>query len=409
MAQPYQFFHGPTGYSITKHGARLGVRFIGPAGKRMERMTRSTKADANYHAEAAKIIDDVHAEAKPEPSRMGWDEAMAEVERTATDLRPATIKAFGKVSRVLRETLGADATNPAAIGVDLATRFSRLFLAGTYSRSKNANAIQRKRKPITLASHLRNLSALWGHFRDLAIVSTNPWSDVRRPQVEKKRKHVPTDAEIEAFRTWLRGRYPQWPRLHAFIELAMLSACRLQELVGIRTNQLRDERVTWTAAQTKQKDGRTVLVTSPDLWNQLVVLAGPTYLWEGFADDLKEFRPSKNRKAEGFTPMMVYWVIGNIFREFSEAHPDQPRLSPHSLRRRAITMVTIVTQSVDATAQALGVSSATVRSHYLDAQRAFNTDEVFRRAASLLLATSLPQEVKTSENAGSPVNTGMAS
>ncbi len=60
-------------------------------------------------------------------------------------------------------------------------------------------------------------------------------------------------------------------------------------------------------------------------------------------------------------------------------------VTPHSLRRRAITLVATATQSVDATAQAIGINPQTARAYYLDAQRAFQADDVFRKVASVLV------------------------
>lgn len=60
-------------------------------------------------------------------------------------------------------------------------------------------------------------------------------------------------------------------------------------------------------------------------------------------------------------------------------------MTPHSFRRRAITLIATATQSIDATAQAIGVSPATARRYYLDAQRAFNTDEIMKKVAGTLL------------------------
>jgi hypothetical protein len=77
----------------------------------------------------------------------------------------------------------------------------------------------------------------------------------------------------------------------------------------------------------------------------------------------------------------VYVVVNNIFREFNEANPDQPRFTPHALRRRAITATVKATGSVDAAATAIGVHPQTARSHYLDAQQAFDTADIMRKVA----------------------------
>ncbi len=382
------------GYSYTERkGADgytyYGVRFVGPDGKRVEKLTRQRKRgkhpDANFRNDAAKIIARAYASHYPDPKRVTWDGALDAVERGARDLRPATMVAYRKAVKVFRETI--DGTKgPADVTPDIASRFGGLFLAGTYKRGKASDAREYDRKPTTLAFHLRQLSALWKQFIGLGYVQENPWksSKVRRPQTDRVRKPVPTEDQVNEFFAWVRGRYPEWERLHALLELKALSGCRTQDLCQLRSEQLRDGRVVWTADQTKQRQGRAVLVPA-SLFDRLRRLAGPAYLWEHFPADLKRFRPSKNRPSGSFDPMTVYWVVGNVFREYAEAHPDRPRLSPHSFRRRAITLVATATQSVDATAQAIGLNPSTARGYYLDAQRAFDADEVFRRAAGLLI------------------------
>src|ERR1700678_561419 len=80
------------GYSTTERDGFLGVRFIGPDGKRLEKMTACKKKDANFHIEAAKIIVKAFVK-QPElfPQHANFDDALAEVIKTSVDLRPATI------------------------------------------------------------------------------------------------------------------------------------------------------------------------------------------------------------------------------------------------------------------------------------------------------------------------------
>lgn len=379
------------GYSAPKRDGYWRVRFLTPDGKRVEKRTGckvvSKRPDANYHVEVARVIARAYAPAYPDPKRTTWDAALDKVEQTAPDLRPDTLIAYRKAVRVLRGTLDGDGivtTAPVEITATLATRFSRVWLAGTFKRGKASDAKEYRRKPTTLAFYLRQLSALWGQFADLGYVREHPWKSVRKPQTDKVRKAVPTEDEIATFFAWVHTRYPRWERLHALLELKALTGCRSLDLCQLRSDQLRDGRVVWTADQTKQREGRAVLLPD-DLFATIRRLAGPVYLWEGVLTDLREFRPSKNRMPVRFDPKTVFWVMNNIFREFAEAHPDKRHLTPHALRRRAITLTVTATQSVDATAQAIGLNPATARRYYLDSQRAFNTDDVFRKMSGSLL------------------------
>ena len=60
------------------------------------------------------------------------------------------------------------------------------------------------------------------------------------------------------------------------------------------------------------------------------------------------------------------------------------RLLSHGLRKRAITLTTVATQNVDATAEAFGLNPQTARKYYLDAQRAFNGAELLKKMQGVL-------------------------
>jgi integrase len=382
------------GYTATVRGGFLGVRFSGPNGNRLEKMTRCKKVDQNFKLEAARLIAKAYAEVYPQSKKVDWEDALKVI---AADLREDTHIAYTKAVRIMRETLEANdikVASPGQVTKESAAQFSKLWLSGTYRRSKASNAKEYKRRPTTLAFYLRQLSAVWEQFIPLGYAKENPWRSIRKPKVDKVVKPVPTEDQTGEFFAWVKKRYPEWERLHAFLELKAFSACRTADICGLRSEQLQNERVIWFADQVKQREGRSVLVPK-DLFQMLSRLAGPTFLWEGFLDDMKKFRRSKNRKSESFTPETVAHVVGNIFREYSEAHPDKPRLSPHSLRRRGITLTVAVTGSVDVAANAIGVTAACAKEYYISSERAFNTDATFRKLAKTL---RLP---KTSDDAQS--------
>lgn len=371
------------GYALVERGDIYRVRFANPDGKRVE-VTTGCRKKADAFVEAAKIVLKAYSGTVVDLKGLTWDEALDEVTKSARDLRPATLSGYAKAIKSLRETLGvALPPTPSKFTREHASRYGRLFLSTGYRRSKHAGAATYKRSPVTLSFYLRALSALWGQFEELGLVRDNPWTTVRRPQLEKKRKEVPTEDQVNHFFAWVRTRYPDWEGLHALLELKALSGCRTLDLCQLRTNQLRGGRMVWEASQTKTREGKSVLLPS-DLYERLRRIAGKTHLWEQFVDDLKRFRPSKNRPPEAFTPQTVYHVLNNLFREYAELHPDRPRLTPHALRRRAITLTVMATQNVDLTAQAIGVHPQTARSYYLDGQRALNVDDVFRKVADLL-------------------------
>lgn len=376
------------GYALTDRGGIFRVRYVNPDGKRVEATTgHSTKADAVV--EAARIVLKAYSPTITDPAAITWKKAAAELESACGDLRPRSVRDYQITLRTLTATFDRDGTlvrkprGPLDITPELAARFKRLYLSQTYRRGAASDAKQYRRSPATLAAHLRKLSALWNeHFRELGYVKDNPWQNISKPEVERKRKPVPTEDQVNHFFGWIGTRYPGWTLLRLFLELKALSGCRTLDICQLLTSQLRDGRIVWEPHQTKHKQGRAVLLPK-DLYRSLQRCAGPVHLWERFVDDALRYRPARRPPAR-FSPETIYHSVSNIFREYNEAHPNRPRLSPHALRRRAITLTAMATGSVDQTAQAIGIDPQTARTYYLDAQRAFDADEVFRKVAGLL-------------------------
>lgn len=387
-------------YTTTQRGGFWGVRFRDNNNKRLERMTRcpvrGKHAPDDFHNEAAKIIQDAISVLKVSNKQgiVSFADALDKVEATSTDLRPDTLIAYRKACRILQATLEAEnikVTSPSEVTSQLATLFARCWLAGTFTRSTASDAKHFKRKPTTLAFYLRQLSAVWQQFSECGFVTDNPWKAVRKPQVDKVRKPVPSEDDVTEFFKWIHTRYPEWHRLHALLNLKAISGCRSQDLCQLRTEQLRNGRVEWTAAQTKQREGRSVKLPE-ELFKQLQQLAGSVWLWEGFSADAAKFRPSRIKMPEGYSAKSVAGVVSNLFREFGEEQPNRKHLTPHALRRRAITLTVTATQSVDATAQAIGLNPATARRYYLDSQRAFDTDAIFDKLATKLMPQQQQQQ-----------------
>ena len=127
--------------------------------------------------------------------------------------------------------------------------------------------------------------------------------------------------------------------------------------------------LTLSAEATKTREARRVPLPA-DVVAELHAAAGPTWLWERAAAECQVHRPAnKPGHAWGYSPSSWRHTVQNLFREFNKGRPAAGRLRPHDLRARAITLIAAATQSVDATAQAMGVDAQTAR-HYLDAKKA---------------------------------------
>ena len=368
------------GYDLTRPGRVRRVRFLDPDGKRVE-LSTGCRTEADAHVEAAKIVLKTYFP-KPDslPGRATWDTALAELAATP-GLRPDSVRGYAVAVRAFRATVPGT-RGPAEVTPELAHRFKRLYLTGRTKRGKASDARTYARSPATCRTYLRSLRSLWNtHFRELGYVRDNPWAGVPYPEVERKAVKAPAEDRVAEFFAWLGARYPGWPLVRLFCEVKALAGCRTLDLCLVRSEQVAGGRLTFTAAQTKHRKERAVALP-PDLFAALRALAGPTYLWERYTADARVHRPGPRNKPE-FAPKTLYWAVTNIFREFNRARPGT-RLKPHDLRKRAITLTAMASQNVDATAQAIGIDPQTARRYYLDAQAAFNADDLMRRMAGLL-------------------------
>jgi len=121
-----------------------------------------------------------------------------------------------------------------------------------------------------------------------------------------------------------------------------------------------------------------------DLAERLGAVKARVFLWDRYAEESKPHRPGRSNKA-AFTPSMLYWYVADLFPEYRAAFTDRFPITPHDLRRRGITLMVRATGSIDQTAEAIGIHPDTARRHYLDAQQAFHSDELFKKMAGVLV------------------------
>jgi integrase len=166
--------------------------------------------------------------------------------------------------------------------------------------------------------------------------------------------------------------------------LEPVAGCKTLDLCKAKSADLDGNSLTLSASVTKTRTARTVPLPA-DLANRLHKVKGPIYLRENSVEECRQFRSgTRNQIADEFDPSTWRWTIQNLFREFNEKRAKKDQVRPHDLRARAITLVAAATQSVDATAEALGVDPQTAR-HYLDAGKAFQGSELLKKFAQVLL------------------------
>lgn len=169
-----------------------------------------------------------------------------------------------------------------------------------------------------------------------------------------------------------------------FVTVKMLAGCRTLDLCQAKAEDLGADSLTLTSEATKTREARTVELPA-DVVAELRAVAGPVWLWERAAVECLQYRPSPRVLARGateFSPSSWRWTIQNLFREFNRVHSGA-RLRPHDLRARAATIVATATQSIDATARAMGMDPQTARI-YTDAAKAFDGRAIMKKVADVL-------------------------
>ncbi|WP_261341241.1 site-specific integrase [Fimbriiglobus ruber] len=171
------------------------------------------------------------------------------------------------------------------------------------------------------------------------------------------------------------------------METKLVAGCRTLDLCKAKSAGLDGTNLTLDAEVTKTRTPRTIPLPD-ELAARLHSVKGPIWLWEQSLESSKLFRPSTrtHHQAE-YDPSTWRWTVQNLFREFNKGRSKKDQVRPHDLRARAITLIAAATQSVDATAEALGVDPQTAR-HYLDASKAFKGTELMKKMAGILLPPS---------------------
>ncbi|MBY0457295.1 MAG: site-specific integrase, partial [Gemmataceae bacterium] len=373
--------------NLQRRGNVWRVLFPDPDSKgRYREVSTGKSSQPDAWVEAAKIVADAYdPSAKPNARTVTWEQALAKLP-TAADFRPRALEVYVSGVNILRNTLLAatppvSTTGPHDITPVVAKRFRSVYAAMPFKRGVKGK--EYPRSPKTVENALRRMSALWEHLRGVGLASSNPWVDVPWPTVPKVPPKAPTEADIDQFFAWVDGK--GWELLSVFLRVKSLMCCRTRDLCSVKASQFDPRANTVSIDYTVDKTHRTRTVPLPaDLAGRLDAVKGRVLLWDRYAEESKAHRPGRSNKAT-FTPSMLYWYIADLFPEYRAAFPDRFPITPHDLRRRGITLMVAATGSIDKTAEAIGIHPDTARRHYLDAQKAFASDELFKKMASVLV------------------------
>jgi integrase len=377
------------GASLKLRGDIYAVQFPHPTetGKYVEKSTGCTTISDAQREGSLIVLRHYSPTIAPDPRTATWESVVADLAADA-GLRERSLEAYTSILNVFRRYVPLS-KGPGDVTAEIAKAFTAKYARDGFKRGHASDAKAYPRSAKTVENAIRKLSALWNKLMP-KYVTSNPWEHVKRPTVPKTVPSVPTEDEVTAFFAWLDRRHPGWLLPRLFVELKALAGCRLNDLAQLRTDQFDAKAHTIRITPSQDKTHRERVIPIPsDLSALLDQLKGETYLWERYLEESRTHRPSKRtKKRTDFTPALMYHGMQNIFREYAE---QGGKLRSHGLRKRAITLMTLATQNVDQTAEAIGIDAQTARKYYLDAKKAFEGSDLFKKLASVLRPQNAPQ------------------
>lgn len=327
---------------------------------------------------AARIIKEYHEQKAP--AGVEWDAAVAKFE-AGTRLRPDTLRTYKNAVTQFRKTV-PDVPSPADVTVAVAAEFKRLYLTGTYTKSPKPDAKRYPRSVQVVRNVLRHLSSLWSaHWKELGVVAENPWERVAPPDAPKKVVEVPDEEAFGRLFAWLGERFPDFELLHLFVRVKAFAGCRTLDVCSARSANLDGDVL--KLELTKTHKPRKIKLPA-DIAERLHRVKGATWLWERFPQEADKHWPLKKGRRKAFTVSSLYHGVANVFKKYNRANP-QHKIKPHDLRKRAVTLTTLASGSVDLAAEAIDLSPQTARRYYNDAQKSLRGEELLTRMADVLL------------------------
>ena len=364
------------GFSVKRfaHSETLFACFHSKDGRRLQRNTNQSRIGQAIEA-ARLLIEKEYEPVKAVANSLTWDHA---VERLTARLsrsgnRASTLGYYLKLIRLVRKHY--DTTGPGDITATMAEEW-RDWIMGTPGRRKKLPSAH------YIASLVVGMSSLWQRWfvEDLRILSSNPWHGVEPPKADKLPVKYATDDLIEPFYKWIEERFGEWAFPKLFLSTKAYSGCRLMDLCGLKSGQLRSGRLVFPADLTKGRKERAVPIPK-DLFEALDAFKGKTWLWEKYLPGLKlalkaRGFPTHQLNPE-FSPQRLYFWVETLFADYRKAHSDRPVLTTHMFRKRAFTLAWQAGVDPRRASIAYGCNVDTLMQHYVLMDEQQVTDDVF--------------------------------
>ncbi len=372
-------------YSLQKRsGSDCYFVYFRDANNRRRELTTGERAKHAAQDVAPEKIREDYAAKKQD--RLSWDDAMDLMVRhmKAQNLRPGTIQQYKLAANALRKVF-PKSIGPADVTPAMAERFKVERMEAKAPRKKGQRK-DSKVQPVTVEGNLNNLSIVFGHWLHdtLKIVDGNPFAGVESPKYDKAPPRIVRADEKKGLMEWLEKRWPDWRLLPLFLEVKATIGCRIGELCQAGSDCLQGGKIYFMSETTKGRRQRACKLPLA-MYDELKAIAGPTYVFESFSDQLRDIYKRRGELAHaktirGFTPARLKrWIQDEAKLYFTTTGKDRFKL--HNFRGTAMTRAREVGIPIDDAAVAFGCNPATMKQYYLAPDEEAIADSVFDRLA----------------------------
>lgn len=366
--------------------------FRGADNRRLERSTGAARKPDAVEASHRLILEE-YRQIAPTAETVTWAVAKRKLTdaMTADGKRENTVKGYLETLDKLI-ALFPFARGPADITDRMAGDFKVEYAGSKFVRRRKVKegetAPSYQRQVKSLDSRIRTLKATFSWFKSLRLVDANPFEKVTAPELDRHEVKYVRQGDVSEFFDWLGVRWPGWEMPRLFFTVKALTACRLDDLCNLRSDQLEDGRLVFAAGQTKNRSQRYAPLPE-DVYETLKAYAGKVYLWERYPPELiaanKRLGVPTHRQKPEFTSRRLYlWVVQIMQRYQHETGKD---LSSHDFRKAAFTRAAEKDIHPKRAAAAFDVTPETMLRYYTATEKKKTADEVLGGLAADLRPT----------------------
>jgi integrase len=365
------------------------VRFKGKDG-RYARLSTGQGKKPGAIDEAHRLMLEHYDQIPPVSATVTWAVAKEKLKEAlaADNKRPKTVRGYLEGLNRLIEMFPL-AKGPADITDRMAEDFKAKYAKGTFTRKpakKGETVPVYSRTTKSLDSRLRTLKAIFGWFKYLRLIEANPFANVAQPEMDRHEVKYVRQEDLSEFLAWLEGRYSGWRMPHLFFTVKALTGCRLEDVCGLRSDQLQEGRLVLEADQTKNRSERYAILP-PDIFAELVAYSGPTYLWERYPSELRQHVKGTSRHCvlDDFSiTRFCGWIIA-LMRDYKKQTGND--LSSHDFRKAAFTRAAEADIHPKRAAVAFDVTPETMLKYYTATEKKRTADEVLSDLQAALMPT----------------------